>query len=166
MVPGGRRIIAVETDLEALGASLVVAYTGQSHFSAGNNWKVIRRRLDGDLATIERFDGIARAAREVANALEDGNLQQVGALMTREWRHRRELAPEVSTASIDELIEVALGAGAWGGKVCGAGGGGCIAILVPPEARARLVGELTRHGARVLATRPVAGPLETTVSDG
>ena len=166
MVPGGRRIMAVETDLEALGSSLVIAYTGQSHFSAGNNWKVIRRRLDGDPATIERFDGIAQAASEVANALERGDLRRVGALMTREWRHRRELAPEVSTASIDELLEAAQGAGAWGGKVCGAGGGGCIAILAPPESRAGLIEELTRHGARVLATRPVPGPLETTVCEG
>ena len=45
---GGEQVRRLEVDLDALGDSMLVIYTGQSHFSAGNNWLVVRRRLEKD----------------------------------------------------------------------------------------------------------------------
>ena len=156
---GGSELRRLEVDLEALGESLVVVYTGATHFSAANNWQVIRRRLDGDADIVRLFDGIAEAAGEAAEALAAHDLPRLGAVMSREWSLRRRLASEVSTPGIEGLLTAAAGAGAWGGKACGAGGGGCVAVLAPPDRREAVAEALTAAGGRVLAARPTAEPL-------
>ncbi len=157
--PGGEAVRALEVDLEALAASLVVAYTGASHFSAGNNWQIVRRRLEGEPEVVDRFQRIAEVAARVGEKLEAGDAAAVGRLMSEEWSHRRRLAPEISTPAIEELLAKAGAAGAWGGKVCGAGGGGSVAVLAPPERKRGVAEELAAAGARVLECRPAAGPM-------
>ncbi len=161
--PGGERVRRLDVDLEALGRSLVVAYSGETHFSAGNNWQVVRRRLDGDRQVIAAFDGIAEVAAALPAALEEGDLATVGSLMSLEWSHRCRLASEVSTPRVERLLRAAAAAGAWGGKVCGAGGGGCVAVLAPPDRKAAVAAALGGSGARLLETRPLARPLAVTV---
>jgi D-glycero-alpha-D-manno-heptose-7-phosphate kinase len=157
--PGGERVRRLDVDLERLGESLLVVYSGASHFSAGNNWQVVRRRLDGEPEVTELFRGLAEAAAALAPALEAGDLPRVGALMSREWSHRRRLAEGVSTPLLENLIERALALGAWGGKACGAGGGGCLAFLCPPERRSAVAGGLEELGGTVLETRPTGEPI-------
>ncbi len=157
--PGGEAVRPLDVDRQALAACLVVAYTGASHFSAGNNWQIVRRRLEGEPGIVECFDRIAEVAARVGARLEAGDLEAVGRLMSEEWSHRRRLAPEVSTPVIEELLAAARAAGAWGGKVCGAGGGGSIAVLAPPERRRGVAERLAAAGARVLDCRPAAGPM-------
>jgi D-glycero-alpha-D-manno-heptose-7-phosphate kinase len=154
--PAGR-ILATPlraVDLEGLGERLLVVYTGQSHFSAGNNWQVVRRRLDGEAEMVELFAGIAEAAAQVESALLAGDFPAVGRAMGREWSFRRQLAEGVSTPVIEDLLSRGQAAGAWGGKACGAGGGGCVALLLPPEARSALSGELEAEGFEILPARP------------
>jgi D-glycero-alpha-D-manno-heptose-7-phosphate kinase len=157
--PGGERVRSLDVDLERLGASLLVVYSGQSHFSAGNNWQVVRRRLDGEATISGLFAGIAETASELAPALEAGDLPRVGELMSREWSYRRQLAAGISTPVLESLLAVASAHGAWGGKACGAGGGGCLAMLCPPERRSGIAAALQEAGGEVLAARPVATPL-------
>jgi D-glycero-alpha-D-manno-heptose-7-phosphate kinase len=158
--PGGERVRSLEVDIESLGDSLLVAYTGHSHFSAGNNWRIVRRRLDGDAEIIELFDGIRDTAQELPQALEQGDWQSAGKLVAREWSYRRQLADGISTPEIDALLAAGDREGAWGGKACGAGGGGCIVLLCPAERRRRIGEALEAVGARILPARPVARGLE------
>jgi len=157
--PGGEVVRRLEVDLDRLGDSLLVVYSGASHFSAGNNWQVVRRRLDGEPEITGLFAGIAAAAAELPAALEAGDLAWVGALMSREWSFRRRLAEGISTPALEALVATALAAGAWGGKACGAGGGGSLVFLCPPDRRADVAAALQRAGGRVLPTRPAGGPL-------
>jgi D-glycero-alpha-D-manno-heptose-7-phosphate kinase len=156
---GGEKVRRLDVDLERLGDSLVVAYTGQSHFSAGNNWRIVRGRLNGDPELVGLFDGIGEVAVELSEALEAGALPRVGRLMGREWSLRRRLADGISTPLIETLLEAAVEAGAWGGKACGAGGGGCIAVLCPAGAREAVEKSLVEGGARLLPARPTTEPL-------
>jgi D-glycero-alpha-D-manno-heptose-7-phosphate kinase len=158
--PGGESVRRLEVDLERLGDALLVVYSGVSHFSAGNNWQVVRRRLDGEPEVTGLFAGIADATAEMPAALEAGDLPRVGALMSREWSFRRRLAAGISTPELETLVEAALAAGAWGGKACGAGGGGCLAFLCPPERRSAVAAALDRAGGRALPARPVDAPLK------
>jgi len=159
--PGGERVTRLELDLDALAERLVVAYTGQSHFSAGANWRVIRGRLDGDPALAARLDTIRDVACEMSDALRAADWEGAGRLLQREWRARRELAEGISTPLIERLLDEAMALGAWGGKACGAGGGGSIAVLCPPERRAALVAAWRDAGATVLeAARPTRRGLE------
>jgi D-glycero-alpha-D-manno-heptose-7-phosphate kinase len=164
-LPGGERVRRLEVDLEALAASLVVVYSGQSHFSAGNNWQVVRRRLEGEPGITASFEGIAAAAAELAPALEAGDLPRVGELMSREWSHRRRLAEGISTPVLEALLQAGTAQGAWGGKACGAGGGGCLAILGPPERRGAITAALEAAGGKVLRARPTGRPLEISADE-
>jgi D-glycero-alpha-D-manno-heptose-7-phosphate kinase len=158
--PGGVAVRRMEgVDLDALGNCLLVAYTGQSHFSAGSNWQVVRRRLDGEAEVSRHFEGIAAAADRVAEALRAGDLPAVGRAVSDEWSHRRQLAEGVSTPKIEKMLRAAVDAGAWGGKACGAGGGGCLAVLCPPSARSAVGASLERLGGLLIPARPTTEPL-------
>jgi D-glycero-alpha-D-manno-heptose-7-phosphate kinase len=163
--PGEPRIRGLDVDREALDSCQLVVYSGQSHFSAGKNWQVVRRRLDGDPAVIELFAGIEAAAREMPEALESGDFQRVGALVDEEWSWRRRLAEGVTTERIEELLALTRDEGAWGGKACGAGGGGCLVILCPPERRSTIASALRKAGAPPLDAKVAMEPLEV-VTEG
>jgi D-glycero-alpha-D-manno-heptose-7-phosphate kinase len=162
-LPGGERVRRLEVDLAALAASLIVVYSGQGHFSAGNNWQVVRRRLEAEPEITALFEGIAATAAELAPALVAGDLPRVGELMSREWSDRRRLAEGISIPVLEELLRSASAAGAWGGKGCGAGGGGCLAILGPPERREAIAAALERAGGKVLDASPTGSALRITL---
>ena len=61
--------------------------------------------------------------------------------------------PTISTPTIDRIISAARKRGALGGKVCGAGGGGCVALLIEPEARVAVEAAVTSSGGTVLPLR-------------
>jgi len=159
-LPGGAVVSRLPADLAALAASLLVVYSGQSHFSAGQNWQVVRRRLEGEPEVTALLAGIAAATAGVAAALGAGDLQRVGAGMREEWQLRRQLAAGISTPAVERLLDLATAGGAWGGKVCGAGGGGSIAVLCPPDRKAALAERLATAGGQVLPARPIDRPLE------
>jgi D-glycero-alpha-D-manno-heptose-7-phosphate kinase len=156
--PGGQVVRRLAVDLERLGDSLLVVYSGQSHFSAGQNWQVVRRRLDHEPEVTALLEGIAGVATAMGEALVGADLALAGSLMAEEWRLRRQLAPGISTPAVERLLDLASTHGAWGGKVCGAGGGGSVAVLCPPDRKAAIGKLLKAAGGEVLPARPVAGP--------
>lgn len=165
LAPGGERVRRLAMDLEALGRSLLVVYSGVSHFSAGQNWEVVRRRLDHDPEVAGLLGGIAEVAAEMPAALERGDLRRAGELMAQEWSYRRHLAEGISTPELESLLGIGVSLGAWGGKACGAGGGGSLALLCPPERRAAIAAALASAGGTVLETAPTAEPLRLVRED-
>ncbi|TKJ32985.1 MAG: kinase [Planctomycetes bacterium B3_Pla] len=72
---------------------------------------------------------------EAVNILNNSgeNIEGFGKLLDESWKLKRSLSKRVSTSTIDEMYEIALKAGAVGGKLCGAGGGGFMLLFVPPR---------------------------------
>jgi D-glycero-alpha-D-manno-heptose-7-phosphate kinase len=66
------------------------------------------------------------------------SLDEFGRLLHESWKIKRTLTQKISNASIDEIYEAGLSAGALGGKLLGAGGGGFMLFFVPPEKREAL----------------------------
>lgn len=153
--PGGERVMSLPLPLKPLATRLVVAYTGQSRLSAGTNWALYKRFLDGDPVTRGGLEGIAAVARDMEAALLAGDLDLAASLLDGEWRHRKSLAEGISTPLTEALMAAAKRAGAQGGKACGAGGGGCLAFLVREGTRLEVEAALEREGARVLPAHPV-----------
>jgi D-glycero-alpha-D-manno-heptose-7-phosphate kinase len=157
-------IAALELDVEgavrvpldvapaALGERLVIAYTGAPRDSGINNWEITKRRIDGDAHVSSCFDAIVGATDRLRRALEAGDWPRAGAALADEWRARVQLAPAVTTPVIDALLADAAAEGAWAGKVCGAGGGGCLFALVPPERAAAVRERWHQAGATLLDT--------------
>ncbi len=144
--------VALPVEAAALDRHLVVCYTGAPRDSGINNWEITKRRIDGDAEVIACFDAIVAATTALRAALERGDWPAVGAALGAEWRARTRLAPAVTTPFIDALLAEAGAAGAWAGKVCGAGGGGCVFCLAPPEHADAVRRRWQAAGAAVLDT--------------
>lgn len=147
----GIRRVALPVDAADLTSRIVVAYTGGSRNSGINNWEVMKRRIDGDAAVITAFNGIRDAAVGMRDALCSHDWDAAARHLAAEWACRTTLAPGVTTPDITALLGAARAAGALAGKVCGAGGGGCLFCLVPPDRKVDVAAALTAGGARVLA---------------
>jgi D-glycero-alpha-D-manno-heptose-7-phosphate kinase len=150
-VEGATRV-ALAVPPTALAERLVVCYTGAPRASGINNWEITKRRIDGDPEVVACFDAIVRATAGMRAALEAGDWPAAGAHLADEWRARTQLAPAVTTAQIDALLAAARDEGAWGGKVCGAGGGGCVFCLAPPDRGDAVRRRWQAAGAEVLDT--------------
>ena len=118
--------------------------TGAAHASGMNNWEIFRARLEGERPVTDALEEVRGAAGEMAAAVEEDDFAAMGRALHAEWQARRRLAPVVSSPGIERAIEAATAAGAWGGKACGAGGGGCVVILSPPERTDRVRAALAR----------------------
>ena len=71
-------------------------------------------------------------------------LVDFGKLMHEGWMLKRSLTSKITTPIVDEIYESARKAGAWGGKLLGAGGGGCILLFVEPERQVKVKEELKK----------------------
>ncbi len=136
---------------EELERRVVVCYTGEPRLSGINNWEMFKSHIDGDPEVFDIFENIRDAAREVRVALAAGDWARVAEVMRAAYPNRKRLAPNITTPHMERLVETALSNGALAAKVCGAGGGGCIAFLCDEGAREGVESALTAHeGAQVL----------------
>lgn len=76
---------------------------------------------------------LANLARVFRDALLMGDLLECGRILDAAWRLKRNVARGITSVAIDDWYTQALRAGAWGGKLCGAGGGGFLLLIAPPE---------------------------------
>ena len=150
MGPGGIRRRPLRIAAGELGERIVVAYTGDAHNSGVNNWEITKRHLDGNRQVVAALGRICEIAAAMERALERRDWPAVGRHLSAEWTVRKSLAPNVTTPAIDTLIARGLAAGASGAKVCGAGGGGCILLLVEPRNVGAVRESLAAGGARLL----------------
>ncbi len=146
----GVRRLALPVAPRELESRMVLAYTNASRNSGINNWEVIKRHIDGDRDVQARFDRIRDIATVMRAALEAGDWREVGRQVGEEWENRKGLAPGVSTPAIDAMLASATAAGAYAGKVCGAGGGGCLFCIGEPTDVPAIRAALERSGAGVL----------------
>ena len=147
---GGMRVEALPTSVGALRERTVLVYTGAPRSSGINNWQVTKSFLDGDTEVRRALQGIAVEARRAQQALAAGDLDALAIAVGAEWGLRRELAPGVTTAEIESLLGAAGMAGAMAGKVCGAGGGGCVLLLVAQGRQAAVEESVRDLGMTVL----------------
>lgn len=140
----------IPVDLDDFNQRIVLCYTGEPRNSGINNWEVTKAHINQDKAVHKNFDRIAAIAHSMRGALEQANWEEVGRLIREEWANRKKNAPGITTPLIDELVASTRKAGALGGKVCGAGGGGCVFFLVNPDAKARVSDIIRAKGAEIL----------------
>lgn len=146
----GPRRVPLPVPPRELEQRLVLCYTGAPRNSGTNNWEITRRHLDGDRFIFDCFERIRDTAVTMRAALDRGDWDAVAAALREEWTNRTRLAPGVTTPAIDALLHAAGRAGATAGKVCGAGGGGCLFCLTPPDRRDAVAAALEAGGARLL----------------
>jgi D-glycero-alpha-D-manno-heptose-7-phosphate kinase len=154
-------IMTAERQRELMRSVLMV-FTGLTRFSsdfAASQIRNIPKRTP-------QLSDLQQVASRGARILQDPSvpLAEVGSLLHDAWRLKRELSDDVSSGQIDTIYEEARAAGAWGGKILGAGGGGFMLLLADPSRhaaiRARLAGLVTvpvdvdADGSKVIVFQP------------
>jgi D-glycero-alpha-D-manno-heptose-7-phosphate kinase len=137
----------VRCDLEK---HLVLCYSGESRLSGSTNQKMISAYEAGDPVVCGALRTVKRIAQDMHRALLVGDMRRFGDLIGEEWEARQLLGEGVVTPRLAELHELAMAAGAAGGKVCGAGGGGCLLFLSLPDQEGAVRRALNDAGGRII----------------
>jgi D-glycero-alpha-D-manno-heptose-7-phosphate kinase len=131
--PGGEVVVErVPLDPVAkrrLNENLMLFFTGVTR-SAGNILDEQKRNINGRVKVLRKLKSMAHQARD---ELQAGNVDAMGELLHESWGLKKQLASRISNDSIDEIYTAARQAGATGGKITGAGGGGFLLLYCPHE---------------------------------
>lgn len=133
-----------------LEASTVLYYTGVSRSSDMIIAQQIESYKSGTGKSVEAVHQLKRDAVAMKEALLRGNIVRFGEILGHSWESKRNLADRISNADIENVMSVARAAGAWSGKVSGAGGGGFIVFIVDPVDRVQLIRALQQLGGDVV----------------
>ena len=126
-------------------------YTGEPRNSGTNNWEITKRHIDGDKDIFDIFEGIRTTSLKLREALLVSDWNAVGEILKAAHPQRQRLSPNITTPQMDFLINKALANGAIAPKICGAGGGGCIAFFCEEGEKANVEKALAaEEGAEVL----------------
>jgi D-glycero-alpha-D-manno-heptose-7-phosphate kinase len=119
---------------KALLDSLQLYFTGFSRLAS----EIAKKQIDNIDKRQNHLATMKAAVNEALAVLQsdDRPLRQIGELLHESWRLKRELADDVTTPEIDAIYDAARAAGAVGGKLLGAGGGGFMVLYVEPDKRA------------------------------
>ncbi len=143
----------IPTNLDELESRIALCYSHAPRNSGANNWGMTKAHIDGDPVIFAKFARICATAVKIEAALRAHAFDQIGAIFAEEWASRRDLVPGISTEFIDALIVTAKQHGAEAAKVCGAGGGGCVAFYCEPGRKAKVEDALAAAGAQVIPYR-------------
>lgn len=124
-----RRVTVLPERLEQLQDHLMLFFTGFSR-TASEIAKHQIQNIPKKTSELKRMHEMTYQALEV---LQGKEIKSFGKLLNESWELKRSLSEKVSTAHIDDIYSTAMKAGALGGKLLGAGGGGFILIFAEPD---------------------------------
>lgn len=162
--PDGIRRAVVPVAPEEIELRFVLAYTGAPRQSGINNWEVFKSHINGDKHVFRNLEKIASIAREMHQALLRHDWEDVARLLREEWKLRRTNAPGITTPLIDKLIAVSRKKGGRAAKVCGAGGGGCVLMMVDEGAKDAVASAVAQAGGHILPLRVARDGLRVETS--
>ncbi|GAB4466720.1 MAG: GHMP kinase [Armatimonadaceae bacterium] len=118
-----------DSDRLRFGESLLLFFTGITRRAD----TILTEQKSNTGAKRDTLDRLKAQTHEIHEALTCGNLNRIGRILDEGWRFKRSLTERISNTEIDQLYERALDAGATGGKIAGAGGGGFLLLFCPPD---------------------------------
>jgi D-glycero-alpha-D-manno-heptose-7-phosphate kinase len=142
------RVPMREEAMMDLEANLLIFYSGIERSASqvlSEQKKTITENKDD---AVNRMHRIKQLGYDTKKLLEDGNIDLYGELLHEHWTNKRKLASNMTSSVIDEHYEAARKAGAIGGKLMGAGGGGFFMFYVRPGDKRRVFEALANRGLR------------------
>ena len=130
---------------DELAHNLLLYYTETSHVSA----EIIQGQIDNVKAknntSIEAMHQLKEQAVWMKESLLKGDIDAIGEILNFGWEHKKKTAANISNPLLDDIYQTALAAGATGGKVSGAGGGGFMFFYCPGTSRYAVEKALTER---------------------
>ena len=136
--------------LSELESSIVLFDSGVSRSSAAIIDEQTKNVTSGTGQSLEAMHELKVDAIGMKECLLKGNIPGLGEFMRRSWVAKKKLAASVTNKHIEHVYDAGMGAGAYAGKVSGAGGGGFIMFLVDPVRRVEVVRTLEKEEGRVM----------------
>lgn len=133
--------------LNELESSLVICYSGRSRDSATIISQQTAAMAQHSEKALNALHRLKRDAMDMKSALLKGRVTEMAYILDRSWAYKKETSSAVSNERLEQLYDLARRSGAIGGKVSGAGGGGFMMFMTPPENRFGLVEALNNSGA-------------------
>lgn len=151
--------------LSELAHNLVLYYTGTSRVSA----QIIEAQRSNvnqkKQTSIDAMHKIKQQATSMKEALLKGELEKIGEILDFGWQHKKKMADNITNSEIDHLYDSVIKAGANGGKVSGAGGGGFMFFYCPQNTRHQVIRALDSIGGNVKRYEFVTQGLQTWTID-
>lgn len=138
-----------EKYLSELEHNLVLLYTNTSRLSAEIISKQVLNVEQKRAQSVDAMHQIKAGAYNMKEALLKGQLDEIGELLHQGWQHKKAMADGISNERIDHLYDTALAAGATGGKISGAGGGGYLMFYCPGNTRFNVIRALEAENVQL-----------------
>jgi len=147
---------------DTLQSHLMLCFTGFSRIAS----EIAQSKIANFKSRETELKRMYAMVDEAIEILQDTKIpiEEFGKLLDKSWQHKRSLSDRVSTPEIDQIYDTAIRAGAVGGKILGAGGGGFLLLFAKPEAQARIREQLSNlvhvpfrfesSGSRVVLYQP------------
>lgn len=135
--------------INEINFNLVLYYTGTSRLSGKIIDSQTKNVINKEKKSLEGMHKLKEQAIKMKESILRGEIDQVGKILDFGWKYKKQLAKEISNPVIDEIYESAKKAGALGGKISGAGGGGFMMFFCPENARYNVIKKLQEYGGEV-----------------
>jgi D-glycero-alpha-D-manno-heptose-7-phosphate kinase len=151
--PGAVQVTTVTAaQLDKLEERIVLCYSGKSRDSSLNNWAIFKRVFDGDKQMVQSLNTMGEIAEKAAASALKGDWDSLISYSQEEWHLRKQLWPDIATAETEKIDSLAKSFGATFSRVCGAGGGGVVAVLCDASKKASVLKKLTEQNVQILST--------------
>ena len=118
---------------------IMLGFSGISRLSEVQAKKQVDSIKEGkSVQTLEAMQKLTNEALRVFETESNSSIKNIGLLLQEQWNYKRTLTDSVSNEHINSIYNTAIQAGAYGGKLMGAGGGGFFMFLAPPDAHERI----------------------------
>lgn len=136
--------------ISELEASMLLYFTGRSRFGGDIIAQQQKATRSGEKVAVEAMHRIKQSAIDMKLSLLQGDMAGFASIMGQAWEDKKKMAGAITNPMIQEAFDVSMGAGATCGKVSGAGGGGFIMLIVPPENRVAVIEALSKLSGKVV----------------
>ena len=135
--------------LNELSNNLILFYTKTSRISSAIIEAQQRNVNAGSFRSIEAMHKLRELAVKMKEAILKGKLNSIGELLNLSWEYKKQMADGITNPQIDKIYNAAIEAGATGGKISGAGGGGFMFFYCPGITRYNVIKALEQFGGHV-----------------
>ena len=118
---------------------IMLGFSGISRLSEVQAKKQVDSIKEGkSVQTLEAMQNLTNEALRIFEHKSSSSIKDIGLLLQEQWNYKRTLTDSVSNDDINSTYDAAIRAGAYGGKLMGAGGGGFFMFLAPPDAHQKI----------------------------